>query len=105
MHITKHGFRFTFTEPLDPNSTDPALWPAKHYFYLYHATYGSPEMEKTDVTPSKVTLSDGGKTAEVELPELKTDVLYDFDLAKLKSAAGAALLNPRIAYTVRRVPR
>ena len=105
MHITPHGFRFDFTEALDPASADPALWTAKHYFYLYHAPYGSPEMEKTDVAPSKVTLSNGGKTAEVTLPEMKTGVLYDFDLAKLKSAAGAALLNPRIAYTVRRIPK
>jgi hypothetical protein len=62
-------------------------------------------MEKTDVTPTKVTLTNDGKTAEVELPELKTDVVYDFDLGMLKSKIGASPLNPRIAYTVRRVPR
>jgi len=105
MHITPHGFRFEFTEALDPNSIDPALWPAKHYYYLYHATYGSPEIDKTDVKPVKVTLSNGGKTADVELPEMKTDVLYDFDLARLKSVSGATPLNPRIAYTVRKVPK
>ena len=105
MHITPHGFRLTFSEPLDPNSTDPALWPATHYFYEYHAKYGSPEMEKAAVTATKVTLSADGKTAEVELPEMKTDVVYDFDLKALKSASGSLLLNPRIAYTVRRVPK
>jgi hypothetical protein len=62
-------------------------------------------MEKTAVAATKVTLSDNGKTAAIELPELKTDVVYDFDLKGLKSATGSTLLNPRIAYTVRRVPK
>ncbi len=105
MHITPHGFRFNFTEPLDASASDPSLWRAKHYYYEYHAPYGSPEMDKGDVTATKVTLSNGNKTADVVLPELKTDVVYDFDLAKVKSASGDTPLNPRIAYTVRRIPK
>ena len=104
MHITPTGFRFDFAEAIDPNAVDPSLWPAKHYYYLYHSTYGSPEIEKADVLPTKVILSNGGKTAEVVLPEMKTDVVYDFDLAGVKSASGVTPLNPRIAYTVRKVP-
>ena len=105
MHVTPHGFRFDFTEPLAADSADPALWPASSYYYLYHADYGSPEIEKTQVLPTKVTLSNGGKTAEVELPEMKLDFLYDFDLSTLKSASNDTLLNPRIAYTLRKIPK
>ena len=105
MHVTPHGFRFDFTEPLDAAATDSALWPAQRYRYAYHAAYGSPEMEKADVAAVRVKLSNGGKTAEVELPEMKTDFIYDFDLSKLRAASGAAPLNPRIAYTLRRVPK
>jgi hypothetical protein len=32
-------------------------------------------------------------------------LIYDFDLSQLKSASGNSLLNPRIAYTLRRVPK
>jgi glucose/arabinose dehydrogenase len=105
MHVTPHGFRFDFTEPLAADSADPSRWPASSYYYLYHAQYGSPEIEKTDVLPTKVTLSNGGKTAEVELPEMKLDFLYDFNLAGLRSASGESPLNPRIAYTLRKVPK
>jgi len=105
MHVTPHGFRFDFTEPLAADSTDPSRWPSSRYYYLYHAEYGSPEIEKTAVTATKVTLSNGGKTAEVELPEMRLDFLYDFNLSNLKSASGATLLNPRIAYTLRRIPK
>jgi hypothetical protein len=105
MHVTPHGFRFDFTEPLAADSTDPSRWPASRYYYLYHADYGSPEIEKTAVLPNKVTLSNGGKTADVELPEMKLDFLYDFNLSNLKSASGSTPLNPRIAYTLRRIPK
>ena len=105
MHVTPKGFRFDFTEPLAPSATDPALWTARRYTYAYHSAYGSPEMEKADVVPTKITLSNGGRTATVELPEMKPDFIYDFDLVKLKAASGATPLNPRIAYTLRRVPK
>ena len=39
------------------------------------------------------------------MPDMTTDFIYDFDLAKIRSATGAAPLNPRIAYTLRRVPK
>ncbi len=104
MHVTPRGFRFDFTAPLDASATDPALWSAERYTYAYHSTYGSPQMEKEAVVPVKITLTAGGKSAEVELPELKPNFIYDFNLAKLKSAAGPTPLNPRIAYTLRKVP-
>jgi hypothetical protein len=50
-------------------------------------------------------LSNNNKTAEVIMPEVKLNVLYDFDLAKVKSASGQNPLNPRIAYTVRKLPK
>jgi hypothetical protein len=105
MHITARGFRFDFTEPLDPSASNPSLWPANHYYYLYHAPYGSPETDKAKVVPTQVVLSNTNKTAEVIMPEVKLNVLYDFDLAKVKSASGQTPLNPRIAYTVRKLPK
>lgn len=111
MHVTPHGFRFDFTEPLSADAANPALWPVASYTYLYHADYGSPEYDwemkksKTKLLPTKVTISNGGKTAEVEMPEMKLDYIYDFDLIGLKSASGAAPLNPRIAYTLRKLPK
>jgi len=105
MHITAHGFRFDFTAPLADSATDPSLWKGRSYYYLYHAPYGSPETSKSETIPLKVTLSNGNKTAEIELPPLKQDFMYDFDLAKLTSASGEPILNSHIAYTVRRIPK
>jgi len=105
MRVTPKGFRFEFTEALDPGAGDPALWSARRYAYAYHPTYGSPEINKADVRPVSVKLSADRKTAEVELSAMTVDSIYDFDLAKIKSATGAGPLNPHIAYTLRRVPK
>jgi hypothetical protein len=104
MHATPRGFRFEFTMPLADNAADPARWSAGRYNYAYHAVYGSPQLEKAPVAPVKVTLSADRKTAEVELPELRAGLIYEFDLAQLAAANGESILNPHIAYTLRRVP-
>ena len=104
IHVTPTGFRVTFTEPLAPAAADPALWPIERYTYAYHATYGSPQLEKVPVAAGKITLSADARTAEVELPELRPDFIYDFDFTKLANAAGLTPLNPHLAYTLRKVP-
>ena len=104
MKITPKGFRFTFTEPLDEASAIQELWDATRYTYAYHSNYGSPQLEKAEVDVTSVKFSNNDRTAEVEVNELKPDLVYDFDLSKLKSSKGVVLLNPRIAYTVRRIP-
>lgn len=104
IHITPRGFRIDFTEPLDASAADAASWKIEHYTYLYHATYGSPQTDKAADVPTKVTLSNGNKTAELEFAELKKDFVYDIRVDALKSATGEKPLNPHIAYTVRKVP-
>lgn len=104
MQITSSGFRFEFTEPLAASAIEPERWQAQRYFFAYHASYGSPQMEKEAVVPTKITLSDDQRTAELELPDLKTGFIYDFNLENLEAASGVPPLNPNIAYTVRRVP-
>jgi hypothetical protein len=105
MHATPRGFRFAFSRPLLPADAEPARWRARRYFYAYHAVYGSPEMEPTEVRPSHVVLGADRASAEVEYPRLEPGWIYDFDLGQIQSDEGKLLLNPKIAYTVNRVPR
>lgn len=105
MKITPKGFRFTFTEPLDETSGGAELWAGEHYTYRYHKEYGSPQIAKEETEVVKVTLSDDRRTAEIELSNWALNHVYEFKLDKLKSDSGAALLNRRIAYTVRKVPQ
>lgn len=105
MSVKPKGFRFTFTAPLNAKAADPKLWKARRYNYLYHATYGSPETDKAAVEPVSITLSNDNQTAEVELPPMVVDNIYDFDLAALKNTDDEPVVNSHIAYTLRRIPK
>lgn len=105
MHATPRGFRFAFTRPLLRADAERARWRARRYFYAYHAVYGSPEMEPAEVRPSHVALGADRTSAEVGYPRLEPGWIYDFDLGQIQSDEGKLLLNPKIAYTVNRVPR
>jgi glucose/arabinose dehydrogenase len=104
LHATPKGFRFEFTAPLDAGVTDVTRWAGQRYYYKYHEPYGSPQMDLTPVSPSKVTLSADNRSVDVEFAELKPGYIYDFDLGGLTSSTGETVLNPRIAYTLNRVP-
>lgn len=104
MHVTSRGYRFEFAAPLAANAAEPERWGGNRYYYKYHAPYGSPEMDKTAFVATKVTLSNDNHTATVELPEMKTGYLYDFDLANVQSVSGETPLNPRIVYTLNKLP-
>lgn len=104
MNITPKGFRFTFTAELDENSDTAELWGGEHYTYLYHKDYGSPQTDKDAIEVEKITIGEDRRSVEVKLGAWVRDHVYEFRLDKLKSVDGRSLLNPRIAYTVRRVP-
>ena len=105
IHVTPKGFRVDFTESLAASASDPSLWAVEHYTYAYHIAYGSPQLEKAADIPTKVTLCNGGKTAEIELPNLKENFVYDLHFDRVKSVAGDSPLNPHLAYTLRKIPK
>jgi hypothetical protein len=104
IRVTSSGFRVEFTGPLAFEAANPALWNIKRYTYAYHIKYGSPELEKDFVVPQKIVLSEDGKTADLVLPELRENFVYDFDMQKLRSREGQPLLNQKAAYTLRKRP-
>jgi hypothetical protein len=105
MKIMPTGFRVSFTEPLAASAADPARWSAQRFTYKYHAEYGSPEIDKSTVTFTKVALSPDARSADLEVADLRAGLIYDFNLSRLESAKGATPLNPNIAYTANRLPQ
>jgi hypothetical protein len=98
--LTKTGFDFTFTVPVDPKSITPEAFALKSFTYIYFSNYGCPE---TDTQPEKVeavTLSKDGKTASVTVPNLKRGRVYDFLLGSVKTSTGESLLHPEAYYTL-----
>ena len=99
--LTKSGFDFKFTKPLDPTSVAKTdAFALKSFTYIYDSNYGCPE---TDTTPEKVTairLSEDRKTVSIAVPELRVGRVYDFKLNQVKSAEGQDLLHAEAYYTL-----
>lgn len=104
MNLTKTGFRFTFTKPVDRKiAEDPATWPFKRYYYQYHKAYGSPQMDLKPVGVESVVVSPDGKTVELKLADLKAWYLHEVNIKGLKAADGTPLANGNFAYTLNRL--
>ncbi|NNE93423.1 MAG: carbohydrate-binding protein [Verrucomicrobiales bacterium] len=104
MNLTKTGFRFTFTKPVDREiAANPATWPFKRYYYQYHRKYGSPQIDLTPVPVEAIEISQDGKTVELALAELKAWHIHELTVAGLKAEDGTPLANTNFVYTLNRL--
>ncbi len=103
VNLTPSGFRITFTTPIDrEKASDPATYDIRHWHYRYTPDYGGPKRDETQVTPSKITVSADGLTADLELPLIK-EKLYRITLRGLTSQDNRPLTNPTAWYTLNRL--
>ena len=104
MKLTKTGFRFSFTKSVDPKlAGEVANWPFKRYYYKYHKSYGSPQIDVTPVKVESVEILKGGKVIDVHLEELKAWHIHEVKIMGLKSEDGTSLANSYFAYTLNRL--
>ena len=104
MKLTKTGFQFLFTQPIDSKvAGEVANWPFKRYYYKYHKTYGSPQMDVTPVEVESVEILEDGKMVDIHLKELKAWHIHEVKIKGLKSADGTSLANSYFAYTLNRL--
>jgi len=101
MRLTKKGFELTFTKPIDPETAQQtSAYSITHYYYLYHATYGSPKTDITAAKVSNVALSDDGLRATLEIENLEAGRVYELRPSGLRSADGEPLATRLAAYTL-----
>ena len=104
--LTKTGFDFSFTKPLDPDAVAKTdAFALKSFTYIYNSNYGCPE---TDTQPEKVAairLSGDRKTVSLDVPELRVGRVYDFKLNGVRSADGRDLLHKEAYYTLNELLR
>lgn len=101
MTITSKGFDLTFTQPLNnETAANPLSYSFKHYFYEYHAAYGSNQFDVTPIKVTNVALSSDKKTVSLTLEQLKPGYIYELNLIGITAQNGAPLQNKLICYTV-----
>lgn len=104
IQVRRDGFRVNFTTPVDPKSaSDPAAYAVEHYRYEYTGSYGSPELDRTKVTVSSVSVAADGRSVDLQLPLVK-DRVYVITPRGVTSTKGEALVHPTGAYTLHEIP-
>ena len=102
LEVTKEGFRFSFTQPIDPASLGPIE--GSSYTYTYTAKYGSPEIDPQPLAMEQPTLSADGRSLEVRCGGRREGFVHEFHLPELRSKGGEPLWHRDAYYTLNRLP-
>jgi len=106
INIRKTGFRFRFTKPVDRKvAADVDAYRVTTYTHVYHAGYGSPEVDQTTPRVLEAVPAADGLSVFVRLDRIVEDHIHDFDLAKITSPEGRHLVHSRAFYTVNEIPK
>ena len=101
--LTDDGFRFRFTQPVDPATVTPRAFEVESYWYAYHRAYGSDRMDPRPVEVTAVALGDDRRTVDVTLAALRSGRVHQFRLSGPRAADGAPLGNALVCYTLDRL--
>ena len=99
------GFEISFTQPLDTESAGKLVaYSIETYTYIYHASYGSPEVDKTVPQIKEVKVSPDKTSVRLIIDGLVEGHVHELQLPGVRSAAGERLLHPAAYYTLNRIP-
>jgi len=105
INIRPDGFVVAFTLPVDAGvAADPANYEVSTYTHIYHAGYGSPEVDQTTPRVISAIPAADGLSVRLVLGKIEEGHIHDFDFSRLRSKAGAPLLHSEAYYTVNEIP-
>ena len=105
MRAQPDGFEVGFTEPVDPATAgSPESYKMESYTYIYQASYGSPEVDKTTPMVKKVTVSRDGLSVRLTVEGLEEGHIHELDMSGVRSAEGQPLLHKTAYYTLNSIP-
>ncbi len=105
MRVRRDGFDLTFTQPIDPASAENlASYKLETFTYIYQASYGSPEVDRTTPTLKRAVVSADKRSVHLILDGLQQGHIHELHAIGLKSASGEPLLHPEAYYTLNYIP-
>ena len=106
INIKPDGFKITFTRPIDQTiAAEPGNYTITTYTHVYHAGYGSPEVDQTAPKVTEVVPADDGLSVYVHLDKIAEDHIHDFDFSKITTPDGQPLVHKQAYYTVNEIPK
>jgi len=105
IHALRDGFRLTFTSPVEKSSTsNPDSYEVSSYTYLYHASYGSDEIDTQSLTVNNASVSDDGLSVTLKIDGLREGYVHELTASGVRSATSAPLLHATGYYTLNAIP-
>jgi len=106
MRARPWGFEVRFTKPVDRGlATDVRTWAMNRFTYLYHATYGSDEIQNEPLTVTKSVVSDDGQTVQLHVDGCRELFVHELLADHIRSESGEPLLHPQAWYTLNQIPQ
>jgi hypothetical protein len=106
MKAQPDGFVLSFTESVDPTTAGKIeSYDLKTFTYIYQAAYGSPEVDQTTPTITKVDVAKDGRSVRLYVNGLQEGHIHDLKAPGVRSAAGKPLLHPQAYYTLNYIPK
>lgn len=105
MRARPDGFELTFTKPVDrQTAADPASYKLQTYTYIFQSSYGSPEVDHTTPTITRIVVADDGMTARLFIDGLQRGHVHELHATGVKSAQGHNLVHSAAYYTLNYIP-
>ena len=106
MRAKPDGFELAFTKPASPETAgNAASYTLDTHTYIYQSSYGSPKVDATKPTISRVTVGPDGLTARLVIEGLVPGHVHELRAAGVRSATGEPLLHDTGYYTLNNIPR
>ena len=101
MRAMVDGFELTFTDKLDIQSaTEISSYEMETYTYIYQAAYGSPEVDHTTPTISRVEVGADGRSVRLYVDGLQEGHVHELHLPGIRSSNALPLLHDVAYYTL-----
>jgi len=105
MRAKSDGFELTFTQPVDPATAgDANAYKINTFAYIYQSAYGSPEVDATTPTITKVEVRPDNKSVRLYVDKLQEGHVHELHLDGVRSAEGAPLVHSAAYYTLNYIP-
>ncbi len=105
IHAMPDGFEIEFTAPVDPAvAADPDSYKVTGFNYKYHATYGSPVINRGGCPIRGIVVSKDGMKARLVVDSLRLGYIHEITTTGVRSATGRTLLHNVGYYTLNNLP-
>lgn len=103
MSVTSEGFELLFTKPVTRAAAALSrTYSLQNYYYSYHSTYGSPQMDRTPAAVKEARVSEDGRRVTLVVGELVERRIYELHVRGLDAEDGSPLLHGDAYYTLNR---